>query len=31
LNWYQPGLDTPSDGVPLQQTDTPQAKFLRGE
>lgn len=30
-NWYRPGLDTPSDGVPLQLTDTPQAKFLRGD
>ena len=30
-NWYRPGIDTPSDGVPLQLTDTPQAKFLRGD
>jgi hypothetical protein len=30
-SWYQPGIDTPSDGVPLQLTQTPQAKFLRGE
>jgi hypothetical protein len=30
-SWYQPGIDTASDGVPLQLTQTPQAKFLRGE
>jgi hypothetical protein len=30
-SWYQPGFDTPSNGVPLQLTQTPQAKFLRGE
>lgn len=30
-SWYQPGVDSASDGVALQQTQTPQAKFLRGE
>jgi hypothetical protein len=30
-SWYQPGFNTASDGVPLQLTQTPQAKFLRGE
>lgn len=29
--WYQPGLNTPSDGVALQDTQTPAARFLRGE
>ena len=31
LSWYSPGLDTPSDGVPLQVTVTPAARFLRGD
>jgi len=30
VNWYQPGLDTPSDGVALQDTNTDAARFLRG-
>jgi hypothetical protein len=30
ISWYNPGVDAPSDGVPLQQTDNPQALFLRG-
>jgi hypothetical protein len=28
--WYHPGDGTPSDGIPLQYTDTPPARFLRG-
>lgn len=28
--WYAPGIDTPSDGVPLQETNTEAARFLRG-
>lgn len=31
VNWYQPGLNTASDGRPLQITETTQARFLRGE
>jgi hypothetical protein len=31
LSWYQPGPSTASDGVPLQETDTFAARFLRGE
>jgi len=31
ISWYQPGVDSASDGVPLQLTQTAQAKFLRGE
>jgi hypothetical protein len=31
LSWYQPGPNTASDGVPLQQTQTTAARFLRGE
>jgi hypothetical protein len=31
VNWYRRGLSTPSDGRPLQITDTTQARFLRGE
>lgn len=27
---YEPGFDTPSDGVPLQETDTKAARFIRG-
>jgi hypothetical protein len=30
-SWYQPGTSTPSNGVPLQNTNTPAARFLRGE
>jgi hypothetical protein len=30
LSWYQPGMDTASDGVPLQETNTVAARFLRG-
>lgn len=30
VNWYQPGVDTPSNGVALQDTDTDAARFLRG-
>jgi hypothetical protein len=30
VSWYQPGLYTASDGQPLQETDTPAARFLRG-
>ena len=30
LSWYQPGIHTPSDGVPLQETNTIAARFLRG-
>lgn len=28
--WYAPGAGTPSNGVPLQETNTPAARFLRG-
>lgn len=28
--WYQQGVDTPSNGIALQDTDTPAARFLRG-
>jgi hypothetical protein len=28
--WYTPGINTPSNGVPLQETDNPAARFLRG-
>jgi hypothetical protein len=28
--WYQQGATTASDGVPLQETNTPAARFLRG-
>ena len=31
ITWYQPGVNTPSDGVPLQETDTQAARFIRGE
>jgi len=31
VTWYAPGAGTPSDGVPLQDTDTIPARFLRGE
>ena len=30
LSWYRPGIDTASDGVPLQETNTVAARFLRG-
>jgi hypothetical protein len=30
-SWYQLGAGTASDGVPLQDTDTYAARFLRGE
>jgi len=30
-SWYEPGAGTPSNGVPLQNTNTPAARFLRGE
>ena len=29
-SWYNPGVDTASDGVPLQETNNPIARFLRG-
>jgi len=29
-SWYNPGVDTASDGVPLQITNNPMALFLRG-
>jgi hypothetical protein len=29
-SWYQPGSNTPSDGQPLQETNTKAARFLRG-
>jgi hypothetical protein len=29
-SWYNPGTDSPSNGVPLQITDNPMALFLRG-
>ena len=28
--WYAPGTNTPSNGEPLQETNTPAARFLRG-
>jgi hypothetical protein len=30
VTWYAPGIATASDGDPLQITDTPAARFLRG-
>jgi hypothetical protein len=30
VTWYAPGIDTASDGVPLQDTNTKAARFLRG-
>ena len=30
VTWYQQGSGTPSNGVPLQETNTPAARFLRG-
>jgi hypothetical protein len=29
-SWYNPGTNSPSDGVPLQVTNNPMALFLRG-
>jgi hypothetical protein len=31
VTWYAPGINTPSNGVALQDTDTQAARFLRGE
>lgn len=30
VTWYEQGAGTASNGVPLQETDTPAARFLRG-
>lgn len=30
VTWYAPGAGTPSNGVPLQDTNTQAARFLRG-
>ena len=30
LSWYEPGINTPSDGRPLQETNTVAARFFRG-
>jgi hypothetical protein len=30
VTWYEQGVNTASNGVPLQETDTPAARFLRG-
>jgi hypothetical protein len=30
LSWYQPGVDTASNGRPLQDTDTIAARFFKG-
>lgn len=30
LNWYNPGPGTASDGIPLQETTTLAARFIRG-
>ena len=30
VTWYAPGAGTPSNGNPLQETETPAARFLRG-
>jgi len=29
-SWYQPGPFTPSNGQPLQETETLAARFIRG-
>jgi hypothetical protein len=29
-SWYRPGINTASDGVPLQETETLAARFIRG-
>jgi hypothetical protein len=31
VTWYNPGVGTASDGVPLQETNNQIARFLRGE
>ena len=31
VTWYNPGSGTPSNGVPLQETDNQAARFLRGQ
>jgi len=31
VDWYNPGIGEPSDGVPLQDTNNPIARFLRGQ
>ena len=31
VTWYAPGINTPSNGVALQDTNTQAARFLRGE
>jgi hypothetical protein len=31
VTWYAPGINTPSNGVALQDTATQAARFLRGE
>jgi hypothetical protein len=31
VTWYAPGVNTPSNGVALQDTNTVAARFLRGE
>jgi hypothetical protein len=31
VTWYAPGAGTPSNGVPLQDTNTTAARFLRGK
>jgi hypothetical protein len=31
VTWYAPGVGTPSNGEPLQLTDTTQALFLQGK
>jgi hypothetical protein len=30
LSWYEPGVNTASNGLPLQETDTIAARFFRG-
>jgi hypothetical protein len=30
VTWYAPGIDTPSNGIALQDTNTQAARFLRG-
>ena len=30
VTWYNPGVNTPSNGVPLQETNNPAARFLQG-
>jgi len=30
VTWYAQGVDTASNGAPLQETNTPAARFLRG-